>query len=64
MKVPAFLMILTAVGGYTKYKLAKKAGIPHATWSDICSGKTKIDDLENGGFPNLCALAGLKVKMD
>ena len=23
-----------------------------------------IDDLENGGFSNLCALAGLKVKMD
>lgn len=28
---------------YTKYKLAKKAGIPHATLSDICSGKTKIE---------------------
>ena len=23
-----------------------------------------INDLENGGFSNLCALAGLKVKMD
>lgn len=28
---------------YTKYRLAVQAGIPHATLSDICSGKTKIE---------------------
>lgn len=27
----------------TKYRLAKKAGIPHATLSDICSGKTRLE---------------------
>lgn len=27
----------------TKYRLAVDAGIPHATLSDICSGKTKIE---------------------
>ena len=27
----------------TKYKLAVQAGIPHATLSDICSGKTKLE---------------------
>lgn len=27
----------------TKYKLAVQAGIPHATLSDICSGKTRIE---------------------
>lgn len=27
----------------TKYRLAKEAGIPHATLSDICSGKTRIE---------------------
>ncbi len=26
----------------TKYKLAADAGIPHATLSDICSGKTNL----------------------
>ncbi len=26
----------------TKYRLAMEAGIPHATLSDICSGKTSI----------------------
>ena len=26
-----------------KYKLAVQAGIPHATLSDICSGKTRIE---------------------
>ncbi len=28
---------------FTKYKLAVQAGIPHATLSDICSGKTRIE---------------------
>ena len=27
----------------TKYRLAKQAGIPHATLSDLCSGKTQIE---------------------
>ena len=27
----------------TKYRLAIDAGIPHATLSDICSGKTKLE---------------------
>lgn len=28
---------------FTKYRLAVLAGIPHATLSDICSGKTRIE---------------------
>lgn len=28
---------------YTKYRLAVQSGIPHATLSDICSGKTRIE---------------------
>ena len=28
---------------FTKYRLAVRAGIPHATLSDICSGKTRIE---------------------
>lgn len=27
----------------TRYRLAEQAGIPHATLSDICSGKTKLE---------------------
>ena len=27
----------------TKYRLAKQTGIPHATLSDICIGKTKLE---------------------
>lgn len=27
----------------TKYRLAKQTGIPHATLSDICTGKTKLE---------------------
>lgn len=27
----------------TKYRLAKESGLPHATISDICSGKAKIE---------------------
>lgn len=28
---------------YTRYRLAVQSGIPHATLSDICSGKTRIE---------------------
>ena len=28
---------------FTKYRLVVQAGIPHATLSDICSGKTRIE---------------------
>ena len=27
----------------SKYRLAKQAGIPHATLNDICSGKTRLE---------------------
>lgn len=39
-------MVLTelmAKRDMTKYRLAMKAKIPHATLNDICSGKTKIE---------------------
>lgn len=29
--------------GLTKYKLAKLAGVPHATLNDICNGKTRLE---------------------
>lgn len=29
--------------GMTKYRLAKLSGIPHATLSELCSGKTNIE---------------------
>ena len=34
---------LLAIRDMTKYRLAVEAGIPHATLSDICSGKTKLE---------------------
>lgn len=34
---------LLAMRAMTKYRLAVEAGIPHATLSDICSGKTKLE---------------------
>lgn len=30
-------------GNMTKYRLAVQSGIPHATLSDICSGKTRLE---------------------
>lgn len=38
-----FLTELMAKRDMTKYRLAMKAKIPHATLNDICSGKTKIE---------------------
>lgn len=29
--------------GMTKYKLSKQSGVPHATISDICSGKARLE---------------------
>lgn len=29
--------------GMTRYRLAVDAGVPHATLSDICSGKTRLE---------------------
>ena len=29
--------------GMTKYRLQKLSGVPHATLSDLCSGKTQIE---------------------
>lgn len=34
---------LLAKRDMTKYRLAVKAGIPHATLNDICSGKTRLE---------------------
>ena len=34
---------LLAMRDMTKYRLAVEAGIPHATLSDICNGKTRLE---------------------
>lgn len=33
---------ILAKKGMTKYRLAKQSGVPHATLSELCSGKTNI----------------------
>lgn len=38
----------------TKYRLAVEAGIPHATLSDICSGKNR---LEKCSAETICKIA-------
>lgn len=38
-----FLIDLLREKNMTKYQLAVMAGIPHATLSDICSGKTRME---------------------
>jgi transcriptional regulator with XRE-family HTH domain len=35
---------LIAQRGVTRYKVAKQAGIPQTTMTDICSGKTKMEN--------------------
>ena len=53
---------LLARRNMTKYRLAVQAGIPHATLSDICSGKTKI---EKCSAETVCKLAkALQVPME
>lgn len=35
--------VLLKESGMTKYRLSKLSGVPHATLSDLCSGKSRIE---------------------
>ena len=47
----------------TKYRLAKKAGIPHATLSDICSGKTRLEKCSAETVYKLAKVLGVSMEM-
>ena len=47
----------------TKYKLAVQADIPHATLSDICSGKTKIEKCSAETIYKLAKALGVSMEM-
>lgn len=43
MKIKMIINDLLEKHHISKYRLAKQAGIPHATLNDICSGKTRLE---------------------
>ena len=47
----------------TKYRLAVQAGIPHATLSDICSGKTKIEKCSAETVYKLAKALGVSMEL-
>jgi antitoxin HigA-1 len=47
----------------TKYRLAVEAGIPHATLSDICSGKTKLEKCSAETVYKLAKTMGVSMEM-
>lgn len=47
----------------TKYRLAVEAGIPHATLSDICSGKTKLEKCSAETVYKLAKAMGVSMEM-
>lgn len=47
----------------TKYKLAMQADIPHATLSDICSGKTKIEKCSAETIYKLAKALGVSMEI-
>lgn len=47
----------------TKYQLAEKANIPHATLSDICSGKTKLEKCSAETIYKLSKGLGVSMEM-
>lgn len=47
----------------TKYRLAAEAGVPHATLSDICSGKTKLEKCSAETVYKLAKALGVSMEM-
>ncbi len=47
----------------TKYRLAEEAGIPHATLSDICSGKTKLEKCSAETVYKLAKALGVSMEL-
>ena len=54
---------LLAKQGMTKYRLAVKAGIPHATLNDICSGKTKLEKCSAETVYKLAKALGVSMEL-
>lgn len=49
--------------GMTKYRLAQEAGIPHATLSDICSGKTRLEKCSAETVYKLAKVLGVSMEL-
>ena len=47
----------------TKYRLAEQAGIPHATLSDICTGKTKLEKCSAETVYKLAKALGVSMEL-
>ena len=47
----------------TKYRLAVQAGIPHATLSDICNGKTKLEKCSAETIYKLAKALGVSMEL-
>ena len=47
----------------TKYRLAVEAGVPHATLSDICSGKTKLEKCSAETVYKLAKALGVSMEL-
>ena len=47
----------------TKYRLAVEANIPHATLSDICSGKTKLEKCSSETVYKLAKTLGVSMEL-
>ncbi|MBR2769897.1 MAG: helix-turn-helix transcriptional regulator [Solobacterium sp.] len=47
----------------SRYRLAKSAGIPHATLSDICSGKTKLEKCSAETIYKLAKSLGVSMEL-
>lgn len=49
--------------GMTKYKLAVTAGVPHATLSDLCNGKTKLEKCSAETVYRLAKTLGVSMEL-
>lgn len=53
--------VLLKENGMTRYRLSKLSGVPHATLSDLCSGKSRIKKVLCGDLIQNCrCIAGFR----
>lgn len=54
---------LIAENGITKYRLAKLSGVPNATLSEICSGKTRLEKCSAETIYKLAKALGVSMEV-
>ena len=62
MKKMTIIKLISEMG-ITKYRLAKLSGVPHATLSDLCGGKTRIEKCSAETIYKIAKALGVPIEL-